>query len=49
MRWWLSVAGVQFAHRRLERAGQPGVLPWREAVTVLEGALADGPPGSHPA
>ncbi len=38
--WWLSVAGVQFAHRRLERAGQPGVLPWLEAVKVLESALA---------
>lgn len=34
--WWSSVAGVQFAHRRLERAGQPGVLPWLEAVAVLE-------------
>jgi Ser/Thr protein kinase RdoA (MazF antagonist) len=41
LNWWLSVAGIQFAHRRLERAGQPGVLPWREAVTVLEAALAD--------
>ncbi len=38
--WWLGVAGVQFAHRRLERAGAPGVLPWRDAVTVLESALA---------
>jgi aminoglycoside phosphotransferase len=37
--WWLSVAGVQFAHRRLERAGEPGVLPWRDAVTVLQSAL----------
>jgi hypothetical protein len=40
--WWLSVAGVQFAHRRLERAGAPGVLPWLDAVTALESAL----PGS---
>jgi Ser/Thr protein kinase RdoA (MazF antagonist) len=39
--WWLSVAGVQFAHRRLERAGEPGVLPWLEAVEVLESALAN--------
>jgi len=38
--WWLGVAGVQFAHRRLERAGEPGVLPWLDAVAVLEGALA---------
>ncbi len=38
-RWWLAVAGVQFAHRRLERAGEPGVLPWLDAVTVLEAAL----------
>jgi Ser/Thr protein kinase RdoA (MazF antagonist) len=41
--WWLSVAGVQFAHRRLERAGEPGVLPWLDAVTVLESALTDPP------
>lgn len=34
--WWLAVAGVQFAHRRLQRAGEPGVLPWRDALTVLE-------------
>ncbi len=37
--WWLSVAGVQFAHRRLERAGEPGVSPWLDAVAVLEAAL----------
>jgi hypothetical protein len=37
--WWLGVAGVQFAHRRLERAGAPGVLPWLDAVTALESAL----------
>jgi Ser/Thr protein kinase RdoA (MazF antagonist) len=42
--WWLSVAGVQFAHRRLERAGRPGVSPWLDAVAVLESALADEPP-----
>jgi aminoglycoside phosphotransferase (APT) family kinase protein len=41
--WWLGVAGVQFAHRRLERAGEPGVLPWLDAVTVLESALTDPP------
>jgi Ser/Thr protein kinase RdoA (MazF antagonist) len=39
--WWLSVAAIQFAHRRLERAGEPGVLPWREAVEVLESALSE--------
>jgi aminoglycoside phosphotransferase (APT) family kinase protein len=39
LRWWLGVAGVQFAHRRLERAGETGVLPWLDAVAVLEGAL----------
>jgi aminoglycoside phosphotransferase (APT) family kinase protein len=39
--WWLSVAGVQFAHRRLERAGEPGVLPWRDALGVLDEAPAD--------
>jgi aminoglycoside phosphotransferase len=37
--WWLGVAGVQFAHRRLERAGEPGVLPWLDAVAVLDGVL----------
>jgi Ser/Thr protein kinase RdoA (MazF antagonist) len=41
--WWLSVAGAQFAHRRLERAGEPGVLPWRDAVATLESALTDPP------
>jgi aminoglycoside phosphotransferase (APT) family kinase protein len=41
--WWVGVAGVQFAHRRLERAGQPGVLPWLDAITVLEAALATTP------
>lgn len=41
--WWLSVAGIQFAHRRLERTGEPGVLSWLEAVTVLESALTDAP------
>ncbi len=41
--WWLTVAGIQFAHRRLERAGESGVLPWLDAVTVLESAVADPP------
>jgi Ser/Thr protein kinase RdoA (MazF antagonist) len=43
LRWWLAVAGVQFAHRRRERAGEPGVLPWLDAVTVLETALTAAP------
>jgi hypothetical protein len=41
--WWLSVAGVQFAHRRLDRPGEPGVPPWLEAVTVLESTLPSRP------
>jgi Ser/Thr protein kinase RdoA (MazF antagonist) len=41
--WWLSVAGVQFAHRRLERAGEPSVPPWLEALTVLESSLWSRP------
>jgi aminoglycoside phosphotransferase (APT) family kinase protein len=48
-RWWLTVAGVQFAHRRLERGGEAGVLPWREAVEVLERAVGcDGPRRATP-
>lgn len=43
LEWWLAVAGVQFAHRRLERAGEPGVLPWLDAVVVLRSALAAPP------
>jgi hypothetical protein len=39
--WWLGIAGVQFAHRRLERAGEAGVLPWLDAIAVLEGVLGD--------
>ena len=41
--WWVSVAGVQFAHRRLERTGEPGVAPWLEAIEVLESAMTDAP------
>jgi hypothetical protein len=37
--WWLGVAGVQFAHRRLERAGEQRVLPWLDAVTLLRRRL----------
>jgi hypothetical protein len=36
--WWLAVAVVQVAHRRLERAGAPGVLPWRDAIAALGSA-----------
>lgn len=41
LRWWLTVAGVQFAHRRLQRAGRPGVRPWTDAITVLAASLRD--------
>jgi aminoglycoside phosphotransferase len=37
--WWLGVAGVQFAHWRLERAGAHGIPPWLDAVAALESAL----------
>jgi aminoglycoside phosphotransferase (APT) family kinase protein len=37
--WWLAVAGVQFTHWRLERAGRPGIPPWLDAVAVLKAAL----------
>jgi Ser/Thr protein kinase RdoA (MazF antagonist) len=37
--WWLGVAGIQFAHRRLERAGAPGVPPWRDALAVLAAGM----------
>jgi aminoglycoside phosphotransferase (APT) family kinase protein len=37
--WWLGVAGVQFAHWRLERAGVPGIPPWLDAVAALEAAF----------
>jgi aminoglycoside phosphotransferase len=46
--WWLGVAGVQFAHRRLERAGEPGVLPWLDAVAVLQAVLESDPAGWLP-
>ncbi|MBS1888640.1 MAG: aminoglycoside phosphotransferase family protein [Actinobacteria bacterium] len=37
-RWWTTVAGVQFAHRRRQMGG-PG--PWEDAVAVLRAALTD--------
>jgi aminoglycoside phosphotransferase len=39
LRSWLAVAAVQFAHRRMERAGQPGVLPHQDAIETLVAAL----------
>ena len=39
LRWWLTVAGVQFIHRRWERTGQPGVSPWQETADILAAAL----------
>jgi aminoglycoside phosphotransferase (APT) family kinase protein len=41
VRWWLTVAGVQFAHRRRQRSGQPGVRPWMDALIVLADALGE--------
>jgi aminoglycoside phosphotransferase (APT) family kinase protein len=43
LRWWLTAAGVQFIHRRWERAGQPGVGAWQEAADVMCVALATLP------
>jgi aminoglycoside phosphotransferase (APT) family kinase protein len=40
MRWWLAVAAIQFAHRRWQRDGQPGVLPARDAIKTLAAALS---------
>jgi len=39
LRWWLTVAGVHFIHRRWERTGQRGVSPWQEAADILAAAL----------
>lgn len=41
LRWWLTVAGIQFAYRRRQRSGQPGVLPWMDALVVLATALGE--------
>jgi aminoglycoside phosphotransferase (APT) family kinase protein len=43
-RWWLAVAGVQFIHRRWERAGRGGVPPWQEALLTLKNALGSRQP-----
>jgi aminoglycoside phosphotransferase (APT) family kinase protein len=42
LEWWLAVAGVQFAQRRLERAGEQAVRPWLDAIEVLRSVLASG-------
>jgi aminoglycoside phosphotransferase len=39
LRWWLTVAGIQFIHGRWRRAGQPGVAPWEGAIDTLRVAL----------
>lgn len=37
LRWWLSVAGIQFVHRRWKLGGRPA--PWEHAAQVLACAL----------
>lgn len=39
LRWWLTVGGIQFIHRRWRRAGEPGVAPWTDAIETLRTAL----------
>ena len=39
LRWWLTVAGIQFAHHRWQRAGEPRVAPWTDAIDTLRAAL----------
>lgn len=39
IRWWITVAGIQFIHHRWQRAGQPGVAPWSHAIDTLHAAL----------
>jgi aminoglycoside phosphotransferase (APT) family kinase protein len=39
LRWWLAVAGIQFVHRRWERADQRGVAPWSDALVTLVNVL----------
>jgi aminoglycoside phosphotransferase (APT) family kinase protein len=38
IRWWLSVAAIQFIHRRWQSGGRPG--PWEQAAQTLQVALA---------
>ena len=40
LRAWLTVAAIQFAHRRQQRAGQPGVQPATRAIATLADAVA---------
>lgn len=44
LRWWVSVAGIQFIHRRYQLGGRPAA--WEQAADVLSSALASQP---HPA
>lgn len=37
VRWWLSVAAIQFIHRRWQSGGRPA--PWEQAATVLQTSL----------
>lgn len=39
-RWWTTVGGLQYVHRRWQTGG-PG--PWEDAVDALRTALSDGP------
>jgi hypothetical protein len=50
LRSWLAVAGVQFAHRRMKRAGHPAVLLPQDAIETLLAALrsAEWLPSSLP-
>src|SRR5579884_2011180 len=41
LRWWVSVAAIQFIHRRWERGGRPA--PWEHAAELLAPALAMSP------
>jgi aminoglycoside phosphotransferase (APT) family kinase protein len=41
LRWWVSVAAIQFIHRRWERGGRPA--PWEHAAEVLAPTLAVSP------
>lgn len=38
-RWWTTVAGIQFVHRRWQLHGQPA--PWEDAAEILRAALTD--------
>jgi hypothetical protein len=38
-RWWITVAGIQFVHRRWQLGDRRA--PWQTAATVLHTALHD--------